>query len=58
MDGRFIYVFSEQDRDELTMAGLKLLGSDEKTHTYIFINDTAKFAKGPGVFVLSDTLTF
>lgn len=58
MDGRFIYVFSEQDRDELIGMGLEQIGSNEAAHTYAFVNDVAKFAQMPGVFVLSDTLTF
>lgn len=55
---KFVYVFSEKDRDMLLERGIKLVQSDEEKKFYIFVNEPAvNFALGNTSFVLSDTLT-
>ncbi len=60
MNGKkFIYVFSEDARDELIGLGYILLKSDDKNTTYIFENNKKiKFNKAKVPSVDSDTLTF
>lgn len=58
MNGRFIYVFSEDARERLLRLGFQQLKADPATHAYIFANDQAKFTEMPDGCVLSDTLTF
>lgn len=58
MNGRFIYVFSEDARDRLLRLGFQQLKDDVTSHTYVFANDKAMFAEMPDECVLSDTLTF
>ncbi len=58
MNGRFIYVFSEESRDRLIKLGFQQIKSDSAHGTFIFANDQAKFAELPEEYVLSDTLTF
>lgn len=56
---RFLYVFDKESRDELLVAGYKLLKSDKKNDIYVFANrmDMA-FELTDISFVRSDTLTF
>ena len=56
---RFLYVFDKGSRDELLVAGFKLLKSDKKNDVYIFANrmDMA-FELADISFVRSNTLTF
>ena len=56
---KFIYVFSEYDRDSLINAGLSLLKSDDKNGVFIFENtNELKFDLSDHSYVLSNTLTF
>ena len=56
---RCLYVFDKESRDELLVAGFKLLKSDKKNDVYIFANrmDMA-FELADISFVRSNTLTF
>lgn len=58
MDGRFIYVFSEDAKDALLHLGFQQLKADTAGKIFIFANDQAKFAEMPEGCVFSDTLTF
>lgn len=56
---KFIYVFSEKDRDELIRAGYTLLKSDENNLTYIFLNrECMNFSFENMNNVQIDTLSF
>ena len=56
---KFLYVFSEDDRDGLLARGYTLLKSDEKNEVYVFANQTEmSFCIADISFVRSDTLTF
>lgn len=58
MRGRFVYVFSQEDRKKLLSMGLELIKSDETQHVYVFVgNDNLNFSDDIA-FVFSDTLTF
>lgn len=56
---RFLYVFDRESRDELLVAGFKLLKSDKKNDIYVFANrmDMA-FELSDISYVRTDTLTF
>lgn len=55
---KFLYVFSEEDRDALLSMGYTLLKSDGKG-IYVFVNQANQtFALTNVQFVRSDTLTF
>lgn len=56
---RFLYVFDKESRDELLVAGFKLLKSDKKNDVYVFANrNDMAFELADIPFVRSDTLTF
>ena len=56
---RFIYVFSEKDRDTLIEAGYNLLKSDKCHSTFIFKDDPElEFDLGTLTYVRSNVLTF
>ena len=56
---KFIYVFSEEDRDRLISQGYALIKSDVRQGTYVFENkDTMIFDLHSVKFVYSDTITF
>lgn len=56
---KFIYVFSEDARDNLARQGFKLLKSDDKSGIYIFENrQSLSFALSDASYLESDTLTF
>lgn len=56
---KFIYVFSEKDRDELINAGYTLLKGDDNNSTYIFLNkECMNFSFGNMRNVQIDTLSF
>lgn len=56
---KFIYVFSEGDRDLLLDKQYALMKSDDQNGVFIFINvGQQEFAHNDISFVLSDTLTF
>lgn len=56
---KFLYVFSEKDRDALLASHYNLLKSDELKHIYIFENqDELRFDLQDVVVVQSNTLTF
>lgn len=58
MTGNFIYVFSEELRDELIARGYTLLHSDDAAKRYVFANEsTQSYSLGEGV-VFSNQLTF
>lgn len=59
MDGKFIYVFSVDDKNNMVAAGYRLLRADEKRQMYVFENtNTLKFSNGVFKYVVSDILTF
>ena len=58
MQGRFVYVFSQEDKEKLLSQGLELIKSDEAQHVYVFVgNDNLNFSDDIA-FVFSNTLTF
>lgn len=57
--GKFLYVFTRQDRDKLLLQNYTLLKSDETSEIYIFENNgELRFDKNGVDAVLSDVLTF
>lgn len=55
---KFIYVFSEADRDKLLECGFILLKKDPINHTYVFVsNDSLLFSEEIRA-VRSNVLTF
>lgn len=56
---KFIYAFSESDRDTLLSRGYTLMKEDNIKKIYVFKNkDDLCFSARDGTFALSDTLTF
>lgn len=56
---KFLYVFSEKERDELLKLGYSLINSDIQCGIFIFENqDKLNFDKKKVEAVPSDTLTF
>ena len=56
---KFIYVFSDHDKDTLLARGYILLKSDSENGIYIFLNsEYMDFSDSSMDFVLSDILTF
>lgn len=59
---KFIYVFTEADRDALLALGCRLLPCNTEQDTYVLINDLPEpilFSKtGEIKFSMSDTLLF
>lgn len=56
---KFIYVFSEEERNILLSMQYELLKSDSARHIYVFINNDSQKIACDGVrYALSDTLTF
>lgn len=56
---KFLYVFDKESRDELLVAGYKLLKSDKKNDVYVFANRTdMMFELADVSFVRSNVLTF
>lgn len=56
---KFIYVFSESDRDTLISQGYILLKADNTQKMYVFKNkEELCFSMNNETFILSDTLTF
>lgn len=56
---KFIYAFSESDRDVLLSQGYTLLKSDNTQKIYVFKNkEELCFSMNDGTFALSDILTF
>lgn len=56
---KFIYVFSEADRDLLLNRGYSVVKADEPQHMYIFANsDELHFDLSDVHLAYSDTLTF
>ena len=63
MEGKFIYVFSEGDKDSLLCMGFSLLHCDVDRGIYVFLNrgrldfcEAQVLNKVP--YVVTDTLTF
>lgn len=57
----FIYVFSNQDRDQLLSDGYELLKSNEFEEVYIFLHGddkTSEKFKKLDKYIISDVLTF
>lgn len=57
----FIYVFSNQDRDQLLSDGYELLKSNEFEEVYIFLygdDKTSEKFKKLDKYIISDVLTF
>lgn len=56
---KFIYAFSESDRDVLLSQGYTLLKADNTQMIYVFKNkEELCFSMNDGTFALSDILTF
>jgi len=56
---KFIYVFSEADRDRLLRAGYVLMKEDVQNATYVFCSDNRlSYALEDISCVFSDTLSF
>lgn len=56
---KFIYVYSSEARDKLIAANYKLLKSDDRNRTYIFLNENKlSFEKLDVSYILSDVMTF
>lgn len=56
---KFIYAFSEPDRDVLLSQGYTLLKADNTQKIYVFKNkEELCFSMNDGTFALSDILTF
>jgi len=56
---KFLYVFTQQDRDKLLLQNYALLKSDEAKYIYIFENNgELHFDMNSVVAVPSDILTF
>lgn len=56
---KFIYAFSESDRDVLLLQGYTLLKADNTQKIYVFKNkEELCFSMNDGTFALSDILTF
>lgn len=57
--GTFIYVFSDEGRDNLLDLQYELLKYDAERHISVFLNkDEQCFADGEFPYALSDMLTF
>lgn len=56
---KFIYVFSNEDKEKLSNYGYLLLKEDKENGIFVFVNEkNLEFALCNDAFVLSDTLTF
>lgn len=56
---KFIYVYSSEARDKLIAANYKLLKSDDRNRTYVFLNENKlSFEKLDVSYILSDVMTF
>lgn len=56
---KFIYAFSESDRDVLLSQGYTLLKTDNTQKIYVFKNkEELCFSMNDGTFALSNILTF
>lgn len=62
MEGKFLYVFSQSDKDVLIKMGLKLLKQFPVNQIFVFIYDNnpkhMDFETSNIKFVLTNTLTF
>lgn len=58
MQGRFVYVFNQADKEKLLSQGLELIKSDETQHVYVFVGDDNLNFSDDIAFVFSNTLTF
>lgn len=61
MNGKFIYVFSDENRDRLLACGCTLLKSDERNQRYVFANDGSALmfdALSKMSYIKSDSITF
>lgn len=56
---KFIYIFSEQDKNKLLATKYEMIKCDKDKHIYVFLNkERLDFASGDIKYALSDTLTF
>lgn len=56
---RFIYVFSEREKDKLLALKHEMIKCDNTNHIYVFLNkERFDFALDDIKYALSDTLTF
>lgn len=59
VEEKFIYVFSDEDRDKLIAAGFRMMRHDDKQHIYTFENrEDLHFALKNMAYMPSNTLTF
>lgn len=56
---KFLYVFTDEDRDFLLSHGMSMLKEDRKNHLYVFANqDDLKFDLSDIELAKSNTLSF
>lgn len=56
---KFIYVFSQSDRDKMLFKGFLLLKSDQHNNMYVFLNEGNLTLDDLDIsYILSDKLTF
>ena len=58
MNEKFIYVFSEEKRDELLARGCVLLYSDDAAKKYVFASDNTQMFSLDRDVIVGNTLTF
>lgn len=57
--GKFIYVFSKEDRDTLLSLGYQLMINNETASTYVFVNKNQMVFEDLKIkFAVSDSLSF
>lgn len=59
MDEKFIYVFTEDDRDKLLKAGHHILVNDEQNSIYVFASDNTIYFSLNGItdYISSNTIS-
>jgi hypothetical protein len=56
---KFIYVFSEEEKDKMLELNYEIIKCDKDKHVYVFLNtEHLNFAIEEIKFALSDVLTF
>lgn len=59
MNDKFVYVFSEEDKQKMLLAGYKLLTGNDVSGVYVFENsNSAKFSMNDVRFATSNVLRF
>lgn len=58
MGSKFVFVFSERDRDKMLGYGYELIRYDERNGIYVFFNNNKSTVFDSVHMVYSDTMTF